>query len=57
MLVECDVRYVPKADIRPPYSITSSALLVSCAGDKVRPRVFAVRIYSRVVFAMSLSRK
>ena len=37
------------------YSITSSALL-SRAGDTVRPRVFAVRFYSRVVFAMSLSR-
>ena len=37
------------------YSITSSALS-SRAGDTVRPRVFAVRFYSRVVFAMSLSR-
>src|SRR5262249_33157167 len=37
------------------YSITSSAR-ASSADDKLKPSAFAVRIYSRAVFAMPLSR-
>jgi len=45
-----DVRFGPKAGIRSP--IRSPRQRASSADEKLKPSAFAVRIYSRAVFAM-----